>query len=178
MLSEINGALPATGGVRYSHARDHLFGYVETKTKLVDGKLCDTKGDEIRSWVDYYVCPKGFLRKNKNKKSYKYRHTKREYRKTEEGEWLILHEDVWYAVTMKEYKPTSVKTVLQMIGKISLYREHKEYPYVFDCLHKVGSFAFSDTLNKWYGTYVYATHKRQLGKREIKKYRLEKVVAA
>lgn len=170
VLSEINASLPATGGVSYIHARDHLFQLVETKTRLIEGDLCDSKGFPIRGWVRFYVCPKGFLRKRKRER-YKWQNQSPTFSRTEAGEWIIQDmSGLWYACQMLEQKEIAkVPHDNERMQKHGFMRT--VYQTVYDVLRKEQT---SDpwVLKKWYGKPVYAAVKRQLNKREIKHYQL------
>jgi hypothetical protein len=170
VLSEINQSLPATGGVSYIHARDHLFQLVETKTRLIEGELCDSKGLPIRGWVRFFVCPKGFLRKRKRER-YKWQNTAPTFTKTEAGEWIIQDmQGIWYACQMKELKEVcKVPCDNPHLSIRGIKRSVHEM--VYDVMRKEQT---SDpwVLKKWYGSAVYAAVKRQLNKREIKHYQL------
>lgn len=171
VLAEISAALPATGGISYRHAREHLFQMVEEKTQLIDGQLCDAKGFELGSYVDFYVCPKGFLRQTKAPRR-KYRPRKPQvFKRTDAGEWLIQDAaGVWFACFMADYKECGREP-----HENERMRQHgftrPRFPVVFDALQKT---IVSDPYYpaKWYGRWVYCVSKRSIGKREIKKYGL------
>lgn len=171
VLSEVNAVLPAAGGVSYSHARDHLFQMVETNTQIRDGVLCDSKGIPLRTFRDeFYVCPKGFLRKAKYV-SYKSNWKPIEHPRTSDGEFIIEDDrGIWFAVTMAAFAPTGSMLVDFIKGT---KRSEPTWPTVFDVFYKK-MIHRPDCLKRWYGEQVYATSKRQLGKREIAKYGLRK----
>lgn len=176
VCSEINAVLPATGGVSYSHARDHLFQMVETNTQKIDGVLCDSKGLPIRTWVDFYVDEHGILRKAK-KQSYRWRKTKpKVFPKTEDGEWLIEDDQGrWWACSMAPYDSNGSKPH-PLAEKYSFLRTKPlpTYPVVYDVFLKRTITRPSDLgfYEPLYTPKFYCFWKRQLGKREIKKYGL------
>lgn len=176
VLSEVNAVLPASGGVSYSHARDHLFQMVEQKTQKIDGVLCDTKGMPLdkhtwRRW-EFYVDPHGILRAFKQKRL-PWRPRQYNFVKTEAGEWCIESEEgIWYAVVMAPYESCGTERYQIGNGKYATTLTKKKYPTVLDVL--LGEVSFPNAVETAYGELVYATAKRQLGKREIKKYGLRK----
>jgi hypothetical protein len=48
-----------------SHVLDHVWEYVEVKTRLIEGVVCDAKGAPLVrwGWPRFYICPKGGLLK-------------------------------------------------------------------------------------------------------------------
>lgn len=146
VFSEVSAVLPASGGVSLTHARDHLFQMVELHTQIIDGELCDSKRHPIRSWVEFYVCPKGFLRHQPRKK-FRWDNKQPTYKQLASGEFLIEDErEIWWAC--------------HVIGNASTFPE------------------FPLTLVAKDGKQFLCYSKRQLGKREIKKYGLRQETAA
>ncbi len=175
VYSEISEALPASGGVSYSHARDHLFQMVELHTQVIDGVLCDSRGKELHGYPEFYVDQKGFLRKTKVKR-YRSRFQKPVFKKTDDGEWIITDKQgVLFACTMDTYESNG------QIGTMTPYidgyyynpnRTVPTYPRVYDVfLKETISSPKQLKLYDWDGK-VYCCRKRQLNKREIKRYKL------
>jgi len=174
VCSEISASLPASGGVSYSHARDHLFQMVEEHTQVIDGQVYDSKGfklSESRRWKQFYVDQHGILRIIKQTwKRFKERKPK-VYPKTEAGEWLAEDsKGIWWAYEMKPYVKTGVK--LHPDARMQKHRFTQEiWPIAWDEMQR--SYITDHwTAKRLYGESVYASSRRQLGKREIKKYRL------
>ena len=172
VCSEISAALPASGGVSYSHARDHLFEMVEERTQKIDGDVCDSRGMPLRFSADFYVDQHGILRKVKAA-SYKYRENKPAFPKTDDGEWLAEDDKgIWWAYTMEPYAQTGTKAhPAAATNKYLRSATVPIYPLAYDWMHKQYA-ADVWTVRRWYGADVYAASRRQLNKREIKRLKL------
>lgn len=172
VCSEISASLPASGGVSYSHARDHLFQMVEERTQVIDGEVYDSRGMPLdRWWRDrFYVDQKGFLRKAP-RLEVKFNHKVPAFPKTDEEEFLAEDQNgIWWAYTMKTYQATGSK-----LSEHPLLRPHgirtPIYPIAWDEMHR--TFVTEPwPLKRWYGDAIYAAARRQLNKREIKRYGL------
>lgn len=181
VMSEVNEALPATGGVSYSHARDHLFWMVEEHTQLIDGEYYDSKGLPISGgwrWREFFVDVNGILREAKPRESRwrnLFKREKKTFPKTDAGEWIIFdkqHTHVWYACEMASYKSTGNITRQKTTAYLRNYSYTEPvYPIVFDVFLKC-TVARPHMLTQFYGANVYCVNKRQLNKREIRKYKL------
>lgn len=180
--SELCNALPANKKGRvYARVREFALDQVEEHIQIIDGEVYDSKGYPIRahsySENNFYVDQEGILRQaGPSKWRQKYRRKpKPQFKKTDSGEWLIFDKgrsNVWYACEMKSYEMTKTPYRSEM-GKHTFFGVKEEFPW--DCydeffgkgLHFNGRF-----LQEFYGANVYCVKKRQIGKREIKKYKL------
>jgi hypothetical protein len=184
--SEISQALPATGGVSYSHARDHLFQMVEEHTQVIDGQVYDSKGfklSESRRWKQFYVDQHDILRQTKQTWKHYRSPQPKVFPKSESGEWLIEDEKgIWWACEMAPYESSGVETLTyKAFGNVVVSKSVPIFPQVFDAFLRVTSsnpksFSrfYQGKYHHWQDATVYCIRKRQLGKREIKKYGLRK----
>ena len=183
VCSEISASLPASGGVSYSHARDHLFQMVEEHTQIIDGQVYDSKGfklSESRRWKQFYVDQHGILRQAKQKFPRYSPPKPKVFTKTEAGEWCIEDEHgIWWACEMAPYESTGMEARTYTAFGVNSGRFVPVFPQVFDAFLRVtasspGNFAkfYEGKYHHWKDGTVYCIRKRQLGKREIKKYRL------
>lgn len=177
VYSEISKVLPASGGMSYTHARGHLFDYVELKTQVIDGDIYDMRGHKV--YRDWYVDDDGILREMP-RESYKYKQRPpKVFTKTEKGEWLIFdrqHTHVWYACEMRPYESSG--TAFEEVGyKRKTKRAYKTYPMVYDVFLKCSvwggnGWSSRHLLGDNYGASVYCVSKRQISSNEIKRYKL------
>ena len=171
------------------HIMQHLvgsFGYVKTNVKAwPDGKFTDSRGNEIDA--GWFVNPKtGCLQKNKASwiHGQKYRRALEEpkYLKVD-GKYFRQIEGIWYEF---EFAPVplpardgrgAVIDEKYLSSGIAYHRLCGTWPQplVFDAYLK--RHAMFDELADAHGysadgRFIYATSKRQLGSREIKRYKL------
>ncbi len=187
VCSEISASLPASGGVSYSHARDHLFQMVEEHTQIIDGQVYDSKGfrlSESRRWKQFYVDQHGILRQTKQKWKHFRAPKPKVFVKTEAGEWCIEDDHgIWWACEMAPYEMVCMEEPRTygpyFGGTHTVTRTVPVFPRVFDAFLRIttsepGNLArfYEGKFHHWKDGTVYCVHRRQLGKREIKKYRL------
>jgi hypothetical protein len=187
VCSEISAVLPASGGISLMHARGHLFqDFVEQHTQYIDGEVYDSKGYPLNSgWRrrQFYVDPRGFLRQV-DQVSYKWKKDGEPwYHKNNRGEWLVFDKwdtQCWFACVMVPYQiiRSEPREHKYSFSKTVFYFSVDIYPPVYDVMLKLSisgqDNVYSDRnlLHRTYGALVYCAARRQLGKGEIKKYKL------
>jgi hypothetical protein len=183
VCKEIDEVMPAWNPLSGSYG-DRFLGMVETATQEVNGEILDSKGFPLGnySWRPrYYVCPKGYLREVK---SISYKHKWKKYgsepwfQKNERGEWLIFDKwdtQCWFACRMVPYVPTHFENTVSKIHNVTWYNKKPVYPMAYDVMLKTSlgwTGVGPDTLRRHYGAPFYCAERRQIGKRQIKKYKL------
>lgn len=184
VLSEINKALPATGGISYTHARQHLFDFVEQNVIEIDGKPCYADGYLYgrplgSGWHRdlVYVCPKTKILKRIKGSREKYRAKPKKSPYLWLGPYHLAEEvdGIWYVYEMKDVpRDAVIESYREQIGSprqftvngtrdifLKLYTPHKltTNDWVYEIL-------------KNYGRLIYAVKRRQLNAAEIKRCKL------
>jgi hypothetical protein len=148
-----------------AHVRDHAEKYVLTGTRLIDGRICDSKGTPLNSgwrWPTFYVDPRNGTLQQAAPGSRKRRLPKAKDYIEGKDEWhqYRLLTGIWYEIELAPLPPgIAVHDVLLQPAKA--FRAHRLHIPVFH-----------DQACRLYGRAVYATSKRQLGKHEIRRLRL------
>jgi hypothetical protein len=154
--SEISRHLRLDSAVQ-SHVLDHLWDYVETSTRLVDGVVCNAAGEPIGGhrclWRRplFYVCPKSGLLKLVRRESHKQRPVAEPAERIVLGDWRQWHcvEGIWYEIKLAPLCDAP--------------------PHAWDMLLRACVRDLPrQTLVQTYGGHWYALGKRQLGKREVR----------
>ena len=185
VFSELSKALPADKkGHLYARVRDYALDLVEEHTQIIDGEIYDSKGYPISHWSGdaFYVDGSGLLQVVKEKEGWYKRHKKPkpQFKKTDDGEWLIFdrgRSNVWYACTMQEYD-MGQEPYVSRCGKHTFYGVRSTFPFgPRDMFLNKSLYFDGHAIQGFYGAQVYCTKKRQIGKREIKRYGLRQAVS-
>jgi hypothetical protein len=189
--SEISENIRASNAVQ-QHVRDHVVGYVETKTRLdQDGKVwcCDSRPRllENSTYVRFYVHPQtGILCVNPSYRNWK--NSQKEYKQRQEEEKFNTQRDlpdgvhlrkskgIWYSVEMLPIPPEVKIMVYPKIGApYERVTGGSAYDVILDqTLYLRNNQVWSMTTRNWVrGSNTYCASKRQLSHTELKKYGVE-----
>ncbi len=140
-----------------AHVRDHAEKFVLQNTLLINGSVCDSRGNPLNVgrwvWCPFYVDPRnGILREAARQKRPRH-HTKEMdfVEGKDQFHQYRLVNDIWYEVELTAFPTRSLTLVRDVL------------------LHKALN---GHEAGHAYCAYIYAKSKRQLGKEEIKKLKL------
>lgn len=178
VYSEIRKQIPK-GTVVNDHVYTHLFQYVALNVRMIDGKPHESE-DKSRFglmpvYQDTYVDPNtGLLCKNKDKNA-RYRSR---YQGPKEGTFFAIDErscyvkdsaGIWWHCQLKKFNaPTFVKSTLLFTKSVYYGTVHdRQYDVHLHEIHTDGDIRLKNVYNTS-GMYCYL--RRQVGKREIRKF--------
>jgi hypothetical protein len=142
-----------------SHVRDHVGDIVSIQVREIDGALYETEGWHAGKplqrwgWRELYVCPRtGLLREIKHKKRVCAKEPINHVRVSEKCEHRLM-DGIWYEVTLQQIDSDNMwrRDVVLRKRVVEISRREAEQTY---------------------GAFVFAVSKRQLNKREIRRFKL------
>lgn len=170
IYSEISTTLKKTSKTML-HIYTHIFQFVETKVRIIDGVAYHHNWDfPIKSYGNYYnfyvhpetnvlcLAPKNKKKKWKNKGPQAIKI---------DGQFYLKIDNIWYKVETKKFEPT--KYLDTTYSGFKVYRDHY---YAYDPVIKQ-TFTSQWYAREMYGECVIGVSKQQLNKKEIKKLDLK-----
>lgn len=152
-----------------AHVRDHADQFVEKNCTLVDGVLCNSRGEPLNKtgwrWHRFYVDPAdNTLREFGDRPKYRYSYNRRKdwVEGDNENVRYYLFDGIWYEVELKPYPAlVSQSGVWDVVSAAKWGDRKRDYRGTIktDCV-------------RYYGREVYAARKRQLNKKEIRRLKL------